>query len=366
MTAGEPNGARRVALVIGQLTVGGAEKQLGELVRGLDRGRFAPYVYSLTDAASTVRAYVKALDVPVRTVGGKGIGRALRLVRTLRADRVDLVHAWLFIANTYAFAARLLGLRVPLVTSARNCKSQGWGHHLGNMAAFRGSARILVNAEQVRDYVVQHYAAPASRISVVYNGVDTERFRPAVANGDRPLRIVTIGRLVTQKNPLLFVEAAARVHQADPSVRFTVVGDGPMRATVEEQARALGLGESLELVGERGDVDEVLRAADLFWLTSSWEGMPNVVLEAMASGLPVVATDVGGTRELINSGREGFLVRPYQAEELVHYTLNLVRDRDLRVGFGEAARRRALGFSLPRMVAGTQAVYDAALGEANR
>jgi glycosyltransferase involved in cell wall biosynthesis len=362
MTAAQTNGARRVALVIGQLTVGGAEKQLGELVRGLDRGRFAPYVYSLTDAASTVRAYVKALDVPVRTVGGKGLARAWRLVRALRDDRVELVHAWLFIANTYTLAARLLGLRVPLVTSARNCKSQGWGHHLGNVAAFRGSARILVNAEQVRDYVVRHYAAPPGRIAVVYNGVDTRRFRPEAGRADGPPRIVTVGRLVAQKNPLLFVEAAARVHQAEPSVRFVLVGDGPLRAAVEEQARALGLGAALEVLGERGDVEEVLRGAHLFWLTSSWEGMPNVVLEAMASGLPVVASDVGGTRELITSGGEGFLVRPYHAEEFVHYTLDLVRDRDLRRRLGDAARRRALGFSLERMVSGTEAVYAAALG----
>jgi glycosyltransferase involved in cell wall biosynthesis len=362
MSAAQANRARRLALVIGQLTVGGAEKQLGELVRGLDRRRFAPHVYSLADAAGAVRGALAALDVPVRTVGGKGAARAWRLKRALEADRIELVHAWLFIANTYAWAARRLGLGAPLVTSARNCKSQGWGHHVANVAAFRSSARILVNAEQVRDYVQRHYAAPADRISVVYNGVDTRRFRPDPARPEEPLRVVTIGRLVAQKNPLLFVEAAASVHAAAPGVRFVIVGDGPLRAAVGARARALGVGAAVELPGERADVDEILRGAHLFWLTSSWEGMPNVVLEAMASGVPVVATDVGGTRELIDSGRQGFLVRPDRAEEIVQYALMLIGDRELRARMGESARARALCFSLERMVSGTEAVYAAALG----
>lgn len=363
---GDGRRPRRVALVIGQLSVGGAENQLAELIRDLDRERFVPIVYSLSSEAGPVRASLERLGVQVRTVGSSGIGRARRLAAQLGGDGIELVHAWLFIANTYAWAARRLGVRVPLVTSARNCKSQGWVHHAANVAAFRASARIIVNSAEVRDYVVRRYVARRSRIDVVYNAVDTERFRPAAEPSAAPLRVITVGRLVTQKNPLLFVEAAARVHETLPGVRFTIVGDGPLGAAIADRARALGLSDVLDLPGERHDVERLLSEAHAFWLTSSWEGLPNVVMEAMACGLPVVASDVGGTRELFSSGVEGFLVRPHQAEDFAHYGLQLLQDPALRARMGVAARKRALQFTRRRMASATQSVYDAALEEGSR
>ncbi len=354
---------RRVALVIGQLTIGGAERQLCELVRRLDRSRFAPIVYDLADAGSALSSTIALAGVPVRTIGGVGLERVRRLAAALASDRIDLVHAWLFIANTYAWAARWSGRRVPLVTSARNCKSQGWVHHLANIAAFRSSARIIVNSMEVREYIARHYHAMRTRIDVVYNGVDTQRFRPAAETPSGPPTVVTVGRIVAQKNPLLFIEAAARVRRLIPHMRFAIVGDGPLREAVQERARQLGLDGSLDLLGERDDVERILPRAAMFWLTSSWEGLPNAVMEAMACGLPVVATDVGGTRELFASGEEGFLVRPNAVEDFVHYGLTIMRGEQLRAAMGQAARRRAEQFSLERMVAGTEAVYAAALGD---
>jgi glycosyltransferase involved in cell wall biosynthesis len=350
----------RIALVIGQLTVGGAEHQLRELLRGLDRERFTPFVYCLTEA--TGGASDKEVEsAPLRMIGASGWKRVRRLTEALRTDAVQLVHSWLFIANTYAGVARWFGSPAPLVTSARNCKSQGWGHHLGNVLAFRSSTRIIVNSRQVGDYIVRHYAAPRRAIDVVYNGVDTNRFHPLERrHGDAPT-IVTAGRLVAQKNPLLFVEAAARIHAALPEVRFIMLGDGPLRSAVAAQIERLGMRGVIELAGERRDVENAFGRADLFWLTSSWEGLPNAVLEAMACGLPVVATDVGGTSELFDHGQEGFLVGPNRSDDFVRFGLMLLRDPQKRLEMGEAARRRAREFSLSRMVEATQATYDAAL-----
>jgi glycosyltransferase involved in cell wall biosynthesis len=350
---------RRLALVIGQLTTGGAELQLCELVARLDRSRFDPVVYTLAGGAANLLPRLEGLGVPVRVVGSIGFPRARRLAAELVRERVDLVHSWLFIANTYAWLA-CWGMRLPLVTSARNCKSQGWGHHLANVAAFRSSARIIANSEEVREYIVARYAAPRRRVNVVYNGIDTERFRPAPRSG-KETRIATVGRLVNQKNPLLFVEAAARVCAAIPETRFVVVGDGPLRASAERHAQRLCLEGKIEFLGERADVGRVLGECDVFWLTSSWEGLPNVLLEAMACGLPVIATDVGGTRELFRSGQEGFLVPPRSVDDFVHYGIALARDVSLRTEMGRRARARAEQFSLRRMVAETEAVYEKAL-----
>jgi glycosyltransferase involved in cell wall biosynthesis len=294
-------------------------------------------------------------------VGEGGLSRARRLAALLGEDRVDLVHAWLFIANTYAWMARCLGARAPLVTSVRNCKSQGWAHHAANVAALRSSARIVVNSGEVREYIVRRYRARPGRVDVVYNAVDTERFRPPPSRPAGAPRVVGVGRLVAQKNPELFVEAAARVHAELPEVRFSFIGDGPLRGAVAERARGLGLGDAFELPGERHDVERILAEAHSLWLTSSWEGLPNVVMEAMACGLPVVASDVGGTRELFASGVEGFLVRAREADDFATYGLRLLRDRALTERIGIAARRRALQFSRRRMVGATESVYRAAL-----
>ncbi len=343
--------------MIGQLSVGGAEGQLRELIRGMDRSRFEPMVYSLAEGTGRLQPALEAAGATVRVVGSKGLTRARRLAKALRGDGAGLVHSWLFIANTYAWLARGLGARLPLVTSARNCKSQGWLHHLANTAAFRASSRIVTNSEQVRQYIVRHYAAPADRIRMIHNGVDTVRFQPAGRPADHQPTVITIGRLVAQKNPLLFVEAAARVRQQLPGARFVMVGDGPLRPTVESRVRALGLTERFDLVGERTDIESFYAAADVFWLTSSWEGLPNVILEAMACGLPVVTTDVGGVRELLRTGEEGYVVPVNDAEAVAAAGLRLLRDAALCRAMGAAARRTAETFSLTRMVAATEALY---------
>jgi glycosyltransferase involved in cell wall biosynthesis len=351
----------RVGLIIGQLTVGGAEHQLRELLRGIDHDRFAPIVYCLADTISAVPSSQELESVPLRIIGASGWNRARRLAAALRADAVQLVHSWLYIANTYACAARWQSVRAPLITSARNCKSQGWVHHAGNIMAFRSSARIIVNSRQVGKYIVRRYAAPRQAIDVVYNGVDTNRFEAPDRRDGKALTVVTAGRLVTQKNPILFVEAAARIRAALPETRFMMLGDGPLRPVVEAQIERIGMKGAIELAGERHDVEKAFAQAHLFWLTSSWEGLPNVVLEAMACGLPVIATDVGGTRELFEHGKEGFLARPDQVDDFVTYGLMLLRDPERRVKMGDAARRRAGQFSLSRMVDATQATYEAAL-----
>lgn len=348
----------RVGLIIGQLSVGGAEGQLRELVRRLDRGRFEPRVYCLAGTAGDLRAEIEAEGVPVRVVGSVGLPRARRLAAALREDRVDLVHSWLFVANTYAAAARLLGARAPLVTSARNCKSQGPGHDLGNIAAFRMSRAIVANSEAVREYIVSRYRAPAPRVRVVRNGVDAERFRPAARRDGGTLTVVGVARMVEQKNPWLFARAAAAIAGGLPNVRFVLAGQGPLRAAIEAWVRGEGLADRIALPGERRDVERLLCDADVFWLTSSWEGSPNVVLEAMASGLPVVATDVGGTRELLRDGSEGFLARPGCLEDFIQLGGRLLRDTELRFRMAAAARGRALEFSMDRMVAEMHDVYQ--------
>lgn len=349
--------------MIGQLSVGGAEGQLMQVVRGL-RGRFEPVVFSLSDVAEPLEDDLVQHGTAVHRIGQRGLARSRKLARALNDNAVDLVHAWLFIANAYALAARMLGVRAPLVTSARNCKVQGRVSQVANALAFRASAAIIVNSSEVDAFVREHYWAPADRIRVVQNGVDTERFHPpresqaTAANGP----IVSIGRLVPQKNHQLFLAAAAALLRDVPQQRFVIVGDGPLRADLERQAKEMNIAGRVTFTGERRDVDVLLRGAALFWLTSRWEGMPNVVLEALASGVPVVASDVGGARALIREGQDGFVVASGDAPAFVARSRELLMDAGKMESFRRSARARAGEFSVPRMIDGLCAVYDEALG----
>lgn len=351
----------RVGLIIGQLTTGGAEGQLRLLCEGFDRATVAPTVYCLSTQVEPYGPRLEAAGIPVRGIGGGRIGRARALRRHLTADRIQLAHAWLFIANAYAWAASR-GAPWALVTSARNCKRSGRALDALNRRAFRASDAIIVNSSQVQHYIEGEYGAVPDRIAVVLNAIDLDRFRPRRdrARGRAPT-VVMIGRLVRQKNPLLFVAAAAALRRRQPRVRFVLVGDGPLRPAVEAAVAAAGLRDCCELAGERSDVEALLAAADLFWLTSDWEGLPNVVIEAMASGLPVVATDVGGTAELIRAGVEGYVVQPGDREMLVERSAEILADPDVQARMRQAARARAEQFGVGQMVDATRAVYARAL-----
>lgn len=356
MSAATADRPIRIGLVIGQLTTGGAERQLLELVRHLDR-RFAPRVYSLSSSATEVRAALGVAGVPVREIVGRGLGRVRSLRAALRADAIEVAHSWLFIANAYVAAASLPRAPWALVTSARNCKVQGRASQLANAVAFRMSRRVVVNSADVADYIVDTYAAPRDRIRVVVNGVDTARFHPDAMASEGPPHVVTVGRMVRQKHHELFLRAAAGLAARVPGVRFTIVGDGPLRADLVRLAARLGLGDRVTFAGERHDVDAIVRSAAVFWLTSRWEGMPNVVLEALACGVPVVSTAVSGVRELIEPGVQGAIVGLDDESGFVEHTAAWLGDPVTLAAMRAAARERALQFTPARMAAALASVY---------
>lgn len=350
----------RIGLVIGQLTRGGAEGQLAQLAVRLDRQRFAPHVYVLSDAVEPWGPWLEERQVPCTRVAGSSASRVWHLARAFRSDRVELVHSWLYVANPLAALATRL-TRVPLLSSARNCKVHDRLSQLANAWAFRISRQIVANSVDVAEFIVRHYHAPRGRIQVVPNGIDTERFRPAASRSLESPVVVTAGRLVEQKNHALFLRAAHALRQRLPHVRFAIAGAGPLRAELETLAASLGLTSAVEFLGERGDLEGIFRSAHVFWLTSNWEGMPNVVLEAMASGLPVVATDVGGCREIIGNSLGGAVVPPNSVGEFVDNTARWLASTEAFSRAALEARRRAEEFALDRMVARMENLYHGVL-----
>lgn len=358
----------RVGFVIGQLSYGGAERELYELVRGLDRQRFPCVVYCLSERVTPFGEMIAACGVPVRVLRRRGhldVSRLARLATWLRRDRIELVHAFLFLANGYAWAASRLAGVPYLITSLRNCKQVGRLMAWTNRLAFRGSDAIACNGVAVRAYLGTQYGAPLARSVVIYNGVDVERFRPASAaahgtgiQGPRTKIVLAIGRLVEQKDLVLFLEAAALLIRKVPDTCFRIVGDGPDRAELEHTAERLGLREHVAFLGERSDIPELLQAANVLWLTSAWEGFPNVVLEALACGIPVVARNVGACGEIIEPGVQGYLVDTRDPEPFARHTARLLADPARAARMGRAGRQLAeRKFSVDIMIRGTEQLY---------
>jgi len=352
-----------VGLVIGQLTYGGAEGQLVELARGLSKTT-RTFVYCLSSHDEPYGTRLREAGIPLRVFPSRGsfdASRARALRRAIVDDGVRVVHAFLFLASGYAYVATR-GLRgVHLVTSA-NCKPEPNPLRRAVLrAAFRASARVICNSGEMKRYAESYYGAPPERTCVVLNGVDVARFDgpPRAHEG---LVIATVGRIERQKSLGTFLDAAAVVLAERPEARFKIVGDGTLRAYWTEESRRRGLSHAVSFPGTTDDVPGLFAGLDQFWLTSDWEGTPNVVLEAMAAGLPVIATRVGGTPEVIDHGRTGILTEVGDARAIAAASLGLARDAAKARAMGRAGRESATErFSLDAMVLSTMAVYEAAL-----
>lgn len=360
----------RIGYVIGQLTYGGAERQLYELSRGLDATRFQCFVYCLSERTFPYGDMIREAGVEVRILkihGHFDITRILQLASLLRKDRIDILHSFLFHANGYAWPARPLAGVPRLVTSARNCQTVGPLRDWINRLAFQTSDVIICNGEAVRSFIGRQYRAPAEKCAVIYNGVDLERFTPSMEvppsvrrSGDR--LVITVGRLVPQKDIELFLDAAALLTRKQAGVRFLIVGDGPCRGALERYAAGNGLGRQVAFLGERADVPELLHTADVVWLTSAWEGLSNLLLEAMACAKPIVTRDVGACREIVRHGVNGYLVPKRDAEAFAQHTVGLLTNPVQASEMGQAGRKIAEEtFSLSAMIRNTATLYDSLL-----
>jgi glycosyltransferase involved in cell wall biosynthesis len=354
-----------VALIIGQLTYGGAEGQLYELAKGL-RAPWRPIVYCLSGSGEPYGAKLRAAGVAVRMIPAMApmdLTRVVRLALWLRRDRIRVAHAFLFIASAYTYLATRPLSSVRLVAAARNCKPEPNRARRALMRRALGSAdAVLANSAEMARFASLYYHAPSTRSHVVYNGVDLERFRPATPG--RALVIGTIGRLESQKNLDGFMQAAAIVLARRPQARFRIVGTGSELERLRGVADARGLSAALQFEGTTDDTPGFLAGLDQFWLTSNWEGTPNVVLEAMAAGVPVIATRVGGTAEIVADRATGILVEKGDMEAVAQASLRLADDPALAGRMGAAARDLvARRFSIAAMVDGTENVYRTVLGE---
>jgi glycosyltransferase involved in cell wall biosynthesis len=368
----------RVMLMIAHLRYGGTERQLSHLARYMDRERAHVEVCCLWEKGPFAEL-LEAEGVPVHLVQKRArLDPTLpfRLAGLLRRREIDVVHTFLLTAGIWGALAGRLARVAAVVGTERNvdhleARDRPVTVRLYRLATRFLHDRVLGNSEAVKRYVMQALRLPECKVGVVYNGIEMEAMQPRRARevvrgelgiGDDAPVVLMAARLHPQKNYPLFLDVAERVRKAQPNVRFVAAGEGPLHAEVERWIEERGLGETVTLLGGRGDVPDLMGMADVVLLTSDWEGFPNTLLEAMTVGRACVATTVGGNDEVVIPGETGELCAPRDADALSTAVVELLKDHERRHRMGQAGRERVSRcFSVQQMVAGTIAEYGAAL-----
>jgi sugar transferase (PEP-CTERM/EpsH1 system associated) len=371
-----------IAHVVFRFDIGGLENGVVNLLNRLPRDRYRHVVISLTEvtdfAARVARDDVRFIALDKQP--GHGAILWPRLTRLFRELRPALVHTRNIAALEAMVPAALAGV------ASRVHGEHGWD--VGELARdnwrYRWTRRAyrpfvthyVALSREIEGYLTNAIGVPRRRISRIINGVDTQRFRPRVAErekiagspyDDPHLWLVgTVGRLAAVKDQMTLVRAfaaavRARGERSEP-MRLVIVGDGPDRAKLEQAVVREGIEDRTWFAGPRNDVAEIMRGLDCFVLPSLAEGISNTVLEAMASGLPIVATDVGGNRELLSDGDNGRIVPADDAAALAAAIGGLLDDPTHARRLGAAARRAAVErFSVERMAAEYARLYDRCL-----
>ena len=360
----QPMRPLHICHIVLSLEPGGLENGVVNVVNGLDPVEFRSSVCCLQRAgefANRMRPGVAIASMDLRP--GNDPWMPLRVARLLRRWGVDIVHTRNAEPFFYGFlAGRLAG--VPAVVHSEHGRvfpEKPW-RALAQRLLLRHVDAAFAVSGQLRSDLMRELHVPADRFEVLYNGVDVRRFQREAAHRSPPdaaraLMIGSVGRLAAVKNYALLLRAMARLPPAPPC-KLLLIGDGPERPALTQLAAQLGLADRVEFSGHRDDVAQLLPDLDIFVLTSLSEGMSNTVLEAMAAGLPVLASDVGGNRELIESERTGVLFQSGDEGALAAQLARLLGSAELRARLGNAAALRARSeFSMEAMLARYASLY---------
>lgn len=351
----------RILQIIPSLDRAGAEKQMTLLACGLPREEFEVHVCALT-RSGPLEADLRQAGAPVHRIGKRwraDVSAYWRLRRLIAELRPDLVHTWLFAANAYGRQAAF-ACRTPVVIASERCEDpwKGTLERLIDLYLARKTHRIVVNSLGVRDFYLR-YGLPAEKMVVIPNGVPPAQPSPvsrqellAELGLPEPCYLVgLIGRLWPQKRIKDAVWAADLLKVIRDDVHLLIIGDGPQRDRLRRFRDQCQIQDKVHFLGHRDDVPRILPHLDVLWSTSAYEGQSNAIMEAMAACVPVVATNIPGTRELVEHGVSGFLFSVGDRASLARYTHKLLNDRELARRMGQAAQNRMLEqFSVETML----------------
>jgi len=362
----------KVLHIVPMLSPGGAERVAVHIVTRLNRRRYEPVVVSLWGRMQCdLDRLLAEAGVEVRYLDkrpGFDYRMFYRLHRALRDCSPDIVHTHLHVLR-YALPSLLLLNEASHLHTVHNLAErevEAGLRWIQSYAFNRGVVPVAVG-EEVALSLKRLYGVQPCR--VISNGIPTDHYaRPRTSRqewrtregfGQNDVLFVCVARFAAQKNHALLLKAFAQGPASDPSAHLVLVGEGVLQEELEQQTHELGIARQVHFLGVRSDIPEVLGAMDVFALSSDYEGNPLSVMEAMAAGLPVVATAAGGVPNLLENGKEGFIVQPGNVQDLSNAMSFLLRNRELRLSLGKAARQRASErFDVSAMVQAYEEMYE--------
>ena len=348
----------RVLQLISSLGYGGAERLIVDLspklkARGLDIS-----IASLSGDTPLARD-LESCGIPVYTLDHHGTIYSLReIVRScwkfrqlVEHVRPTVIHSHLYLSDIMSRLSAPASCR--LISTLHNCDR--WWYQssrvrsigktwLDNMTGRARAVRFISVSDDVGSAAEAILGVPKQRNRVVTNGIMLDRVKPKSIHAPRGKRIIQVGRFYTQKNHHMALRAFRQVLDHDVEAKLTLVGDGPLRGEIEQAASDLAISHAVEFLGARNDVGNLLQEADIFWMTSSYEGLPVACIEAMACGLPSIVTSVGGLPGLISNDTVGRLVKSNDHNELARVTLDFLANPELAVEVGQNARQHVTRF----------------------
>ena len=366
-----------VLYVIWSLGLGGAEQVVINLAKGLDRNRFQPFICCLNDEGQFAES-VKSAGIKVFTLNkNRGIDFSVvsKLVRIIRENNIQIVHTHLWGANFWGRIAANVA-KVPVVVTEHNLDV--WKsplHFMIDRFLFRKTDCFIAVSETVGEFYSKKLGVSTEKIKVVYNGIDITRFqasslKPQEIKKEFGIKedekvIAVIGRLVPQKGISFFLEAFRRLLDEGQKIKALIVWDGPLKESLKSQVSSSKLEEKIIFTGLRKDVQDILSITDILVLPSTREGLPIILLEAMAAGAIVVASKVGGTPELVEDETNGFLFEPGDVEDLKKKLTQILMKEGRAMDEIRKNAKRTLEerFSIIKMIDETRKIYENCIRE---
>ncbi len=378
-----PSRKIKVLKFITHFGIGGTERQFVYITKGLDRARFDVRVGCMARMGTFMKD-VEAANVPISEYktrslySYKTVQKQMELARDIRRDGIELIHAYGFYPNVFSIPAAALGSRCITIASVRDMGSFSNRHAMRRLAqslACRFADCVVANSNAVREWLWKQGLGRCD-IRVIPNGITIPTSRNP--REGCPVRdhfhidrkapvIAVIGRLIRTKGIEYFLDAAAGIAGRFPSARFLIVGEAcaepPYRTELEQRTERLNLTGRVIFAGERTDVPRILREIDIAVQPSLTESFSNSLLESMAHGLPVVATNAGGNPELVDDGVNGLLVPPRNGAALARAMTRLLESEPLARRLGQAAREKVIKeYSLDTLLSRTEGLYAALVG----
>lgn len=361
-------------LFVTTLPIGGAEEHLLTVLMNISLTRYNPIVCCIREKGE-IGKEIENMGFNIISLKRKSkmwdVGIVKDIIDIIKVKNIHLIHTHLYHANMYGRIAALIS-KVPVIATEHNVYPKyKLKRRIVNWILAKKTNRIIAVSQMVKKEIVLRDWIDPSKVAVIYNGIDISRFPSPLTKVEARQKlgipancflVGNVGRLIEQKGQMYLINAMSIVKDHIPGVKLLLVGSGPLESHLKSAVSAKGLRETVIFLESRRDIPDILKAIDIFVSPSIWEGLPIVLLEAMASYLPVIATSVGGVVEIVKDGINGLIVPPRNETTLATTIIELLNDGAKRKIFGEKGREIVVEkFTAFHMVKHIESLYESIL-----